>query len=294
LHVSRLYIYPLKSARGISVDTLALDSLGPRWDRRWMLIDEHGRFISQREVPRLSLISTALCNDRLAVSAPDRELFTVPTPGPGVPRIKAEIWDDVVDVVPVGAGSDEWFSDALMTHCRLVYFPEDSIREVEQTFNPEDKLVGLADGFPLLVIGEASLRDLNERLVARQRDPLPMNRFRPNLVIEGAPPFAEDSWQNIHVGTDPGVGLSIVKPCARCAITTVDQRTGIRGKEPLATLATFRRGPDGSVFFGQNAIHDRPGTIRRGDPVHISSGTTSEEPSPRWLRCHVDSARITH
>ena len=130
-------------------------------------------------------------------------------------------------------------------------------------------MVALADGFPLLLISKPSLADLNERLVARGHEALPMNRFRPNLVVDGGQAFAEDSWKEIQVGGNGGVRFSIVKPCARCSTTTVDQATGVRGKEPLATLATYRRGEDGSVFMGQNAIHDRAGTIRIDDEVRV-------------------------
>ena len=269
MKVSALNVYPLKSARGVSVNVMSLDRFGPRHDRRWMLIDENARFISQREKSRLALIITSLDDNQLTACAPDQPPFRVPCAEVGARRMKAIIWDDVVDVIPVGAEADEWFSDALETTCRLVYFPEDSIRVVDRAFNPDGRLVALADGFPLLVISESSLAELNERLAARGSETIPMNRFRPNLVVSGAPAFAEDAWQEIQVGGDTGVRISIVKPCARCSITTVDQATGILGKEPLATLATFRRGKEGSVLMAQNAIHDRAGILRLGDDVRV-------------------------
>jgi uncharacterized protein YcbX len=269
MNVSALNVFPIKSARGISMNVMTLDLFGVRHDRRWMLIDDDARFISQREKPRLALIVTALDDDQLTVCAPDHPPFRVPHVDASAPRIKATIWDDVVDVVPVGGDADAWFSDALDTRCRLVYFPDDSIRVADRAYNPQGRLVALTDGFPLLLISESSLSDLNERLSARGRETIPMNRFRPNLVVGDAEAFAEDSWREIQVGGDGGVRLSIVKPCARCSTTTVDQATGVRGKEPLATLATYRRGEDGSVFMAQNAIHDRAGTIRMGDEIRV-------------------------
>jgi uncharacterized protein YcbX len=266
MRVSALHIYPLKSARGISLDAMTLDTLGARFDRRWMLIDETGRFISQREEARMALLTASLNAGALSVGTPHHKSFAVPQADLRAARIKASLWDDIIDVIPISAEADAWFSDVLETKCRLVYFPDDSVRVIERPVNPDGRLVGLADGFPLLVISESSLVDLNDRLVARGRDTLPMDRFRPNLVVEDTPAYAEDAWMVIEIA---GIRLSIVKPCARCSITTVDQATGIRGKEPLATLATYRRGPDGSVYMSQNAIHDKPGVIRLGDEVAV-------------------------
>jgi MOSC domain-containing protein len=267
--VSALNVYPLKSARGISVNVMRLDLFGVRHDRRWMLIDDDARFISQREKSRLALIVTALDDDQLTVCAPDRPPFRVPRADVTAPRMKATIWEDVVDVIPVGGDADAWFSDALETRCRVVYFPDDSTRVADRVYNPEGRLVALTDGFPMLLISESSLAALNERLSGRDREPIPMNRFRPNLVVGDAPAFAEDAWKEIQVGGEEGIRISIVKPCARCSITTVDQATGTRGKEPLETLATFRRGKEGSVLMAQNAIHDRAGTMRLGDDVRV-------------------------
>ena len=270
--VSALNVYPLKSARGISLDVMTLDERGPRWDRRWMLIDAGGRFMSQREQPRLALVTTALSDGELTVGAPGCTPLRIPQVDTDAPRLQATIWDDLVDVISVGMAADAWFSGVIEMPCRLVYFPDASIRIADRTFNPEGRPVGLADGFPLLLLSEASLADLNARVGMRGGAPLPMNRFRPNIVVAGARAFAEDSWRDIQVGGEAGVRCAIVKPCARCSITTVDQATGVRGKEPLATLATYRRSEDGSVMMGQNAIHNGPGTIRVGDEVRVLRG----------------------
>jgi uncharacterized protein YcbX len=275
IRVAGLFIYPLKSAAGIAVDEMPLDHIGPRFDRRWMVIDEGGRFISQREVPHLALIGTSINGDRpseaeLVLTASGRIPLVVTPPGSAAARMSATVWDDAVDVVRIGDVADAWLSNVLGVSCRLVYFPDDSGRIADRAFNPLGRPIGFADGFPLLIVGEESLDDLNGRLRERGHAALPMNRFRPNIVVRGAAPFAEDEWREVAVeGEASAIGLSIVKPCARCAITTVDQSTGVRGKEPLATLATFRRGANGSVLFAQNAIHDRTGLLRVGDLIRV-------------------------
>jgi uncharacterized protein YcbX len=269
IHIAGLYIYPLKSGAGIPLDVMPLDELGPRFDRRWMLIDDDGRFISQRERPRLALIRTALHGPELTVSAIGHGSLVVPVHDATAARRSATVWDDTVDVLPIGEEADRWFGEVLEVSCRLVYFPDDSVRLAERAFNPLGRPIGFADGFPLLVLGQESLDDLNARLQLRGRAALPMNRFRPNIVVQGAPPYAEDDWRLVEIGGERAVRLSIVKPCARCSITTVEQATGERSKEPLAMLATYRRGPDGSVLFAQNAIHDRTGVLRVGDPVRV-------------------------
>lgn len=268
LQVSELYVYPIKSMGGIPLTVMHLDATGPRFDRRWMLVDETGRFISQREEPRMALISTCLTDAGVVVSAPRHGRLNVDAVPLDAERLRVSVWDDELDALRVGAVADRWFSDMLERPCRLVYLADDVTRLVDRDFNPDERSIRFADGFPLLVIGAESLRELNARIVARGGLALPMNRFRPNLVIDGANAWDEDVWKHIAVGAD-GVQLSIVKPCARCAITTVDQQTAERGKEPLATLATYRRSTDGSVMMGQNALHDRTGTIRAGDRVTV-------------------------
>jgi uncharacterized protein YcbX len=259
--VSSLHIYPLKSARGIAVDALELDALGPRGDRRWMLVDSDARFLSQRDHPRLALLDVALVGDGIVVrrtDAPPLDLSMARVQG----RIEATIWDDTCEVDTYDAAADRWFSDALSTSCRVVHLPDNATRRVNPKYVPGHRRVSLADAFPLLVISEGSLVSLNARL----RHPVSMNRFRPNVVVAGTEPHAEDAWNEITIG---GVACSVVKPCARCATIQVDQATATRGREPLATLATYRS-RDGKVLFGQNAIHATPGgTIRVGDPVSV-------------------------
>ncbi len=246
-HVSGLYIYPLKSARGVSLSAVELDWIGPRADRRWMLIGPDARFLSQREHPRIALFSVTLHDCGLLVEAPGATPLELWAPRRTGRRIRATIWDDICDVETVDVAADRWFSDILGTTCRVVHLPDDFERVIDRAYAPDERRVGLADGFPLLLIGQASLAALNDKLA----HPVTMDRFRPNVVIAGAAPHAEDCWRDISIGE---LAFTVVKPCGRCSTVLVDQATGIRGKEPLATLATYRKS-DGQVWFGQNAIH---------------------------------------
>lgn len=261
IYLSGLYVYPIKSCGGIAVKELDVDARGLHHDRRWMLVDEANQFISQRELPRMALIGVCVDPDGLVVSGPGMPYLQVPFLPPDGKVLRARVWDDVVETLPVGGGADRWFSEFLGVRCKLLYLPEESVRPVDQDYGRADDQVGLADGFPFLLISEGSLAELNARL----ERPLPMDRFRPNLVVGGCAPFAEDGWRVVRIGP---ITLRVVKPCARCAITTVDQRTGVRDKEPLRTLATFRRSGT-KVLFGQNLVHDETGTLRTRDPVEV-------------------------
>ena len=263
MHLSGLYVYPIKSAAGIPLAESGIDDRGLRYDRRWMLVDDSGRFISQRGLPRLALVRVALEPEGLLVEAPGMPPLTVPYEVQGG-LSEAEVWGDRVGVVPVGGYTDEWFTGFLGARCSLVQLPQASIRPVDPEYGGAGDTVGLADGFPFLLVSEASLEDLNSRLT----EPLPMNRFRPNLVVGGSEPFAEDGWESVTIGE---VRFRVAKPCSRCKITTVEQSTGVvAGAEPLRTLAEYRksdRKSGGKVLFGQNLIHDRTGRLRVGDRV---------------------------
>lgn len=261
LSLSGLHVYPIKSVGGIPLGVSDVDERGLRYDRRWMLVDEAGQFASQRQIPRLALIGVHIEPDRLVVDAPGMSPLDVPLRPTDGKLIPARIWNDVVRASLVGDDADRWFGEFLGVRCRLVYLPHESVRPVDPVYGRPGDQVGLADGFPFLLISEASLADLNARL----EQPLPMNRFRPNLVVRGCEPFAEDGWSLVRIGP---VTFRVVKPCSRCTITTVDQRTAARGKEPLRTLARFRK-VGTKVLFGQNLVHDATGTLRKGDPVEI-------------------------
>ena len=259
--VSSLAVYPLKGGRGIAVEALELEPPGPRFDRRWMMVDPFGTFLTQREAPRLSLVTAQPHDGGLRLGAPGTAGLDVAPTEPERSRRMVRIWDDWVGAQDCGDEAARWASDWLQRPARLVHLPDSARRPVDRDFDPYGTLVTLADGFPLLLIGEASLAELNRRL----ERPLPMNRFRPNIVVRGSAAFAEDDWRRFRVGE---LRFHAVKPCARCAVTTVDQATAERGKEPLTTLATFRKRESG-VMFGMNVVHRDLGTIRIGDPLTL-------------------------
>ena len=260
--VQQLVVYPVKACRGIAVDAWPVEPRGLRHDRRFMVVTPEGRFVTQRELAELCMIETALELDRarLVLRRDGHGEVALPLAPEGGAPLRVTVWSDQVDARVVGADADAWLTAALGQPLRLVYFPDASHRPTDPACAPGFE-TGFADGFPLLVIGQASLDDLDARLVT----PVPMDRFRPSLVVAGSAPFAEDGWRDVVCGD---VALRIVKPCGRCVVTTTDQRTAERSQEPLRTLATYRR-QDGEVMFGQNAVVVRPGMIRVGDPVRI-------------------------
>ncbi len=264
--IASLHIYPLKSGRGLSLDHVDLDHFGPRDDRRWMVTDADGGFVTQREIPKLCMIGAVPSEEAVTLSAPNLAPLVVPRPAPGSPTRRMTIWGDVTDGVDLGATAAEWISQALGASFRLAYIPDDGFRRTDPEYDPVGARVSFADGFPLLVIGEASLEDLNRRL----ETPLPMNRFRPNLVVRGSAPFAEDQWRGFSVG---GIRFEGLKLCARCPITTTDQDTGVRSKEPLRALAGFRKHTKG-VMFGMNVAHRGTGTLRVGDQIIVEQTGT--------------------
>ena len=211
-----------------------------------MLIDDEGNFLTQRTRPILSLFKVTLGLDSLTITHRNHSMRLSLLAPPIDVLIEAKIWDDVVNVNEVSGNCSDWFSERLGLKCKLVSFPEENPRPVDPDYAVNNEQVSLADAYPFLIIGQASLEDLNKRL----KQPLPMNRFRPNLVFRGGNAFEEDSWTNFRIGKNRFVG---VKPCGRCAVTTVNQETAEKGAEPLATLATYRK-RDGQVYFGQNAI----------------------------------------
>jgi uncharacterized protein YcbX len=254
VQVASLHIYPIKSCRGIDLLSAEVHASGFSWDRTWMLVDPEGTFLSQRRVPRLATIEVVLGREALRISAPDLEDLEVPLEPVGEPSLTVAIWNDRVPAHAVGREADAWFQEALGVPCRLVRQPVTASRPVDPHFGAPDDVVSLADAYPILLTSTASLTDLNSRL----KDPVPMNRFRPNIVVRGASPYAEDAWKTV---TGPDLTLRLVKPCARCQIITKDQRTGLGSEEPLRTLRTYRQ-RDHKATFGQNAIPDAQGSIR--------------------------------
>lgn len=266
LQLSALYRYPLKSGKGQSLQEIGLDKLGLDGDRRWMLVDEGtGRFLTQRAVAKMSQLS-ASWNEAggLTLSAPGHGAIDVPLPPTEQEQRRGVIiWRDTLRVPDAGDEAAAWVSDFIGNPTRLVHVPVELARTTAAGYGKDDDKVAFADGFPLLLIGQASLQDLSSR-VGRS---LEMLRFRPNLVVEGSEAFAEDGWKRIRIGA---VEFRLVKPCSRCIMTTVDPHTGERDpqREPFATLQQYRSTPDGAMF-GQNLVNDGNGRLEVGMPVEV-------------------------
>jgi uncharacterized protein len=259
--LSGLFVYPVKSARGVALDAATVGARGLDGDRRWMVVDERGVFVSQRTHARLALVAAAREGGRLALEAPGAPRLLVDAPPAGAPTVRVRVWDDVCDAQPASPDAARWFSTLLGIGCALVFLPDASRRPVAPRGGSPASEVAFADAYPFLLISEASLENLNLRLAR----PVPMDRFRPNLVVSGCGPHTEDGWRRIRIGQ---VVFRVVKPCSRCGTTAVDQATGERGREPLATLATYRRvGAD--VMFGQNLVHEDTGALRLGDELTV-------------------------
>ncbi len=244
--VSEIWIYPVKSLGGIALPSAVVLSKGLEHDRRWMLIDEKGQFLTQRTHARLALFGLSLAENGFLVSYRHSSILLSYTWQGQVFRSK--VWNDEVMVAEVSAAHNEFFSEHLGIRCRLVVFPEQNTRPVDPRYATGGEEVSLADGYPLLIAGQASLDDLNDRLEQQ----VLMNRFRPNIVFTGGAPYEEDSWRSFRIGDQSFRG---VKPCSRCVVVTIDQETAIKSREPLATLAGYRRDPGKkNVHFGQNVI----------------------------------------
>lgn len=265
--VASLHVYPVKGLKGVELSEARCTERGIEHDRRWMVVDREGEFLSQREHPKMATVWTDLEDGALILSAPDCDAVEVPIERDRPAPLKVRVWNSVCDAAPASQAADAWLSDYLGLECRLVFMPDRSRRYSNPAFAGEGKEVGFADGYAYLVTGEASLADLNARLAANGHPALPMNRFRPNIVVRGAAAFAEDGWRNIRVGE---AVLRAAKPCGRCQVTTTDQATGeIRGPEPLATLSTYRESREFGVMFGMNFVTLRGGRIRVGDAVAL-------------------------
>lgn len=264
--VSGLYIYPVKSLAGIALGTSRVDAMGLQYDRRWMLVSPDGLFLSQRKLPEMALIHTVLDQGRLTLRKEGKEPLKVPDVTEQNEIMSVKIWNDRLDVPIVSKVCDRWLSDALGTACHLVYIPDDVIRQCDRDYAKEGDRTGFSDGFPMLIISEASLEDLNQRLQEKGDDSVEMRRFRPNIVVVGCKPYAEDDWQNFAIND---LEMQGVKRCSRCILTTVDPDKGERsGAEPLATLKEYRQ-EDNKVFFGMNVIPQTLGEIKVGDSLKI-------------------------
>ena len=264
IQLSNLTYYPIKACRGFDVAESQVERMGLANDRRMMVVTPAGEFLTQREYPRLALVTPAVKNGMVTLSAPNFDSLQFGIQSTGTPT-SVNIWKSKdVSAIDQGDESAQWFSNWLGVSVRLVHVDSNYKRKLNPDFavSAEDH-TGFADGYPILIISEASLLDLNSKLAST----LPMNRFRPNIVVQNCEPFAEDTWKRIRIGD---VEMSLVKPCPRCVVTTIDKETLEKSKEPLKTLATYRNQEDGAMF-GMNVIPLNEGEIKVGMSVELIS-----------------------
>lgn len=259
--LSQIYVFPVKSFTGFSVDHWPVVPTGLRYDRKWMLIDENGQFLSQRRLPKMTLIKTRITDGQLIISASGEKDHHLPLDSEEGEDIPVHIWTDKCTAKSTDPEIDAWLSRILDYPCRLVYHPDTEKRKVDPRYAAETDETAFSDGFPFLLANEASLAALN---TAMQLE-FSMLRFRPNLVVAGCDSYAEDKWRQISIDN---ILFKLPKPCARCPIPTVDPETGLTGKEPLTTLSKLRRW-ENKVYFGQNALHDKTGVLNVGSQVEI-------------------------
>jgi uncharacterized protein YcbX len=261
--LSSIHIYPIKSTAGLDLQSAIVEPRGFRDDRRWMIVDAEGRFLTGRQLARMVLIHAMPENGGLRLDAPSMRSIHVRTPSASAERMTVTVWDDTVDAARADLGADAWLGEFLECPVHLVAMDTHSQRQVEPGPRADPDDVSFADGYPFLAISQASLDHLNGKVSS----PLPMLRFRPNLVVSGCEPHAEDGWQRIRIGD---VAFDVVKTCTRCVFTTVDPELGQRDPsgEPLRTLKTYRRSAEG-ITFGMNLIARGDGVIRVGDRVEL-------------------------
>lgn len=264
IQVSSLIYYPIKACRGFEVPASDVTRMGLAHDRRMMVVTSQGHFLTQREYPRLALVTPTLKYGSMTLSAPNFDSLHVTLYTNGTP-VPVDIWKSKkVEAIDQGDEAAQWFSDWLATDVRLVHIADGFVRRINEKYAVnEDDHTGFADGYPILLASEESLTDLNSRL----ETPVPMNRFRPNVVVRGCDAFAEDTWSRIRIG---GVDLAVVKPCARCVVTTIDKETLEKSKEPLKTLNKYRKQEKGAMF-GQNVIPLGAGRFEVGMNVDVLS-----------------------
>lgn len=267
LRLSEIWIYPVKSLGGIRLSTAKVMEKGLLHDRRWMLVDETGTFMTQRVYTQMALFDVSIENNMLIITrrqptAHKPQISFNITTAPVGEMLRSRVWDDAVEVIEVNQEISAWFTNHLGLGCKLVSFPENHPRPVDTKYKVNNEHVGLADAYPFLIVGQSSLDDLNTRL----KQPVRINRFRPNFVFSGGNPYEEDGWREFTIGTNKFVA---VKPCSRCVLTTVNPETEEKGVEPLATLATYRK-RDNKIYFGQNMVARDHFEVCVGDKIMLN------------------------
>lgn len=261
ISLSQIWVYPVKSLRGFRVKSWPVKPTGFLYDRQWMVVDTSGQFLSQRKLPLMALIKTALTQEHLVLSAPNKNDLLLPLSPPKSRLVQCRIWNDQCLASHVSDAADQWLGEFLQQDCHLVYMPEDVVRPVDPDFGNSGDQTAFSDGFPFLLVSENSLASLNDAMQVTME----MERFRPNLVVSGCSAYAEDSWRQICIGA---IDFRLPKPCSRCSIPTIDPQTAQTGKEPLATLNRTRKWQN-KVYFGQNALHNQTGTLAVGDKLTV-------------------------
>ncbi len=257
--------FPVKSCGAVELLESRVEARGLEHDRRWLLVDESGRFLTQREVPQLATIRPRFGQGSLELRCGDARL-DVPLQLHEGHSMRVQIWRDEVNAVRVGELADDWLRDVLGLDVRLVWMPDEARREVDPNYALQAEITSFADGFPFLVVSRASVDDLNERIAQNGGEMVGAGRFRANFLVAGAAPYEEDSWARFRIGE---CEFEVVKPCSRCVIPTLDQTTGERtSDEPLRTLSTYRR-VNGRILLAQNALPRRLGRVRVGDQVEV-------------------------
>lgn len=266
LKLKDIYTYPVKSLGGVRLQEGRVLEKGLEFDRRWMLVDDQGRFMSQRKNSGMALLQTEITDNGIDVysKTDPSNRVTIPLEPSSKNTREVVIWDDRVETRRVSQKLSQWFSKQLDVTCDLVFMPSNTRRLLKPKYQVNMESVSFADAMPYLLISQASLDDLNSRL----DNPVPMDRFRPNIVVEGGTPFQEDEWNEISIGS---ARFKITKPCARCVVTTIDQETAVKGKEPLKRLSTYRK-VNGDVYFGQNMILLEGSNIQVDDTISLIPG----------------------
>jgi MOSC domain-containing protein len=271
--IASIHIYPVKAVRAVDLAEAEVQPCGLAGDRRWLVVDPDGQFITQRAEPTLALVSARYgTGGSLHLSAAGMPPLLVPAPAEaeGAEMLWVSVWRSKVRASAAGAAADAWFSVFLGRPVRLVHLDDPTRRQVDPEFGAPGDRVSFADGYPLLLTAVASLDALGQWLIEEAQPAVPMTRFRPSVVVAGSAPWAEDGWRRIQIGAVP---FRVAKPCGRCVVTTIDQQTGERGRQPLAMLGRRRRFGQ-QLVFGQNLIPDGTGTIRIGDPVRVLAAGT--------------------
>lgn len=264
LVLSEIWIYPIKSLGGISLKSAIIERRGLQYDRRWMLVDQNGVFLTQRKHRTMALLQVHLVENGLQVTHKLKTIspLFIPFDAEPLEHLQVEVWSDKCDAYTINENINNWFSDVLGVDCRLVYMHDNSNRQIDIRYASKGDIMSFADGYPILIIGQTALNNLNDKLETA----IPMNRFRPNLVFTGGKANEEDTWKEFKIGNSNFLG---VKPCARCVMTTINQNNGTAGTEPLKTLSTYRK-KDNKILFGQNVISHAVGNeIRIGDAIEI-------------------------